>query len=112
MATSTSPSKGSAARTDHRMPNMLHGFTRATRPIRIVAKAAVFFLKVFPMLPSRPLDWVTPRPVVERLRYKTSHGETRIRSLPTVQRRPAPRCCGLLGRGAIRGRSPTSTPLG
>jgi hypothetical protein len=27
------------------------------------------------MLPSRPLNWVTPRPVVERLRYPTSHGD-------------------------------------
>jgi hypothetical protein len=41
---------------------------------RAAAKTAVCLLKVFPMLPSRPLDWVTPRPVVERLRYRTSHG--------------------------------------
>lgn len=41
---------------------------------RAAAKTAVFLLKVFPMLPSRPLNWVTPRPVVERLRYQTSHG--------------------------------------
>jgi hypothetical protein len=26
------------------------------------------------MLPSRPLDWVTSRPVVEYFRYPTSHG--------------------------------------
>jgi hypothetical protein len=32
-------------------------------------------LKVFPMLPSRPVDWVTPRPVVEKVRYGTSHGD-------------------------------------
>src|SRR5581483_4978944 len=38
------------------------------------ARTAVCLLKVFPMLPSRPLDWVTPQPVVERLRYRTSHG--------------------------------------
>lgn len=41
---------------------------------RAAAKTAVFLLKVFPMLPSRPLDWVTPRPVVERFTYPTSHG--------------------------------------
>ncbi|MGH2354615.1 MAG: SRPBCC family protein, partial [Chloroflexota bacterium] len=41
---------------------------------RAAWKTAVCLLKVFPMLPSRPLDWVTPRPVVERLRYRTSHG--------------------------------------
>jgi hypothetical protein len=34
----------------------------------------VCLFKVYPMLPSRPLNWVTPRPVVERLRYLTSHG--------------------------------------
>jgi dienelactone hydrolase len=43
--------------------------------VRAAAKTAVCLLKVFPMLPSRPLDWVTPRPVVERLHYRTSHGD-------------------------------------
>src|SRR5688572_9335139 len=42
--------------------------------LRAAARTAVCLLKVFPMLPSGPLDWVTPRPVVERLRYPTSHG--------------------------------------
>lgn len=41
---------------------------------RAAANTAVFLFKVFPMLPSRPLDWVTPRPVVERLAYETSQG--------------------------------------
>jgi dienelactone hydrolase len=44
-------------------------------PIRAVAKSAVFLLKVFPMLPSRPVDWVTPAPVVGRVRYPTRTGE-------------------------------------
>ncbi len=39
------------------------------------AKTTVCLLKVFPMLPSRPLNWVTPQPVVERLRYRTSQGD-------------------------------------
>lgn len=43
---------------------------------RALAKTAVCLLKVFPMLPSRPIDWVTSRPVVERLGYRTSHGAT------------------------------------
>jgi len=42
---------------------------------RAAAKTAVCLLKLFPMLPSRPLDAVTPCPVVERFRYRTSHGE-------------------------------------
>mgnify|MGYP001105412519 FL=1 len=36
--------------------------------------AAVFFLKVFPMLPSRPVDWVTHPPLIERVRYPTTDG--------------------------------------
>jgi hypothetical protein len=56
------------------MPNILHGFTRATRSIRAVAKAAIFFLKVFPMLPSRPVDWVTKPPLIEKVKYPTRFG--------------------------------------
>ncbi len=51
---------------------------RLTRPVttlRAVFRTAVFLLKVFPMIPSRPVDWVTPAPVVERIRYPSSHGE-------------------------------------
>jgi hypothetical protein len=54
---------------------MIHVFTRATRPIRAAAKTAIFFLKVFPMLPSRPVDWVTRPPVIEKVRYPTRHGQ-------------------------------------
>jgi hypothetical protein len=50
-------------------------FTRATLPIRAAAKAAIFFLKVFPMLPSGLIDWVTKLPVVEKVRYPTRFGE-------------------------------------
>jgi hypothetical protein len=48
--------------------------TRLTTSAGAAAKTAVLLLKVYPMLPSRPLDWVTPRPVVERFRYPTSRG--------------------------------------
>src|SRR5688572_30298073 len=44
---------------------------RATLPIRAAAKAATFFLKVFPMLPSKPIDWVTKPPVVQKVKYPT-----------------------------------------
>ncbi len=47
----------------------------AAARLRAAAKTTVCLLKVFPMLPSRPLNWVTPQPVVERLRYRTSHGD-------------------------------------
>src|SRR6266436_1827894 len=75
MATSTSSPKASTARVDHRLPNMLHVFTRATRSIRAVAKTTIFFLNVFPMLPSGPVDRVTKPPVIERVRYPTRHGQ-------------------------------------
>ena len=45
------------------------------RPIRAAARAAVFFLKVFPMLPSRPVDWVTPLPAIEKVKYPTRTGQ-------------------------------------
>ena len=75
MATSTSRRKVSSARADHQMPDMLHVFTRATRSIRAVAKTTIFFLNVFPMLPSGPVDRVTEPPVIERVRYPTRHGQ-------------------------------------
>ncbi len=50
---------------------MLRPVTR----LRAIARTAVCLFKVFPMLPSRPLNWVTSRPTVERLRYSTSHGD-------------------------------------
>jgi dienelactone hydrolase len=54
---------------------MLHLFARATRPIRAGARAAIFFLKVFPMLPSRPVDWVTKPPVIEKVSYPAHFGQ-------------------------------------
>jgi hypothetical protein len=48
---------------------------RAALALRAVAKSAIFLLKVFPMLPSRPVDWVTASPTVERVRYPARHGQ-------------------------------------
>src|SRR5215204_4982119 len=50
-------------------------FARATLPICASAKAATFFLKVFPMLPSKPIDWVTKSPVVQKVKYPTLTGQ-------------------------------------
>lgn len=75
MPTSSSPARVSSGRIDYRITNMLVPLNRATRPIRAVAKAMVFFLKVFPMLPSGPVDWVTKPPVVQKVRYPTRDGE-------------------------------------
>lgn len=48
--------------------------SEVTQLVRGVGRTAVFLLKVMPMLPSTPIDWVTPRPMVERLRYPTRRG--------------------------------------
>jgi hypothetical protein len=57
------------------MPNMPQAFSRATQPIRAAARAVIFFLKVFPMLPSRPSDWVTKPPAVQKVKYPTHSGQ-------------------------------------
>src|SRR5438874_2065015 len=75
MATSPSLPKVSSVITEHGKPGMIQVFTRATRSIRAVARAAIFFLKVFPMLPSRPVDWVTKAPVIEKVKYPTHSGQ-------------------------------------
>jgi hypothetical protein len=60
-------------------PPIIHRFyrfvRRVTRPVRALAMASVFFLKVFPMLPSRPVDWLTGEPVIEKVTYPTSRGQ-------------------------------------
>lgn len=53
---------------------MIATFTRAVPAVRAAARTAVFFLKVLPMLPSAPVDWVTRRPVVEDVTYPTRLG--------------------------------------
>lgn len=53
---------------------MLQFFTRATYTIRALAKAAIYFFKVFPMLPSGFIDWMTKQPVVEKVVYPTLSG--------------------------------------
>jgi hypothetical protein len=50
---------------------MLRG---APRTLRAALRAGIFTLKVFPMLPSRPVDWITVAPVVDKVRYPTRLG--------------------------------------
>ncbi len=57
------------------MANILRGVRQGMRSTQALWRAVVFVLKLFPMLPSRPVDWVTPRPVVEKARYPTAEGE-------------------------------------
>jgi dienelactone hydrolase len=47
----------------------------ALRRARGAWKTLVFLFEVFPMLPSRPFDLVTPRPVIERVRYRIASGD-------------------------------------
>ncbi|HEX2978824.1 MAG TPA: hypothetical protein VHO48_01050, partial [Anaerolineaceae bacterium] len=51
-----------------------HWIKRPFQSIHTAYKAAVFFLKVFPMLPSRPIDWVTPKPVCVKVKYPSQSG--------------------------------------
>ncbi len=37
-------------------------------------RMTVFLLKVFPMLPSRPVDWCTGKPVIEKVTFPVLHG--------------------------------------
>jgi hypothetical protein len=75
MATSSSPANVTPVSIGYRIPNLRQVFNYATRPIRAVARAAIFLLKIFPMLPSQPVDWVTKPPVIEKVRYPTRFGQ-------------------------------------
>ena len=46
----------------------------AEQALRAAFRTTVFLLKVMPMFPSRAIDWLTPEPVVERVRYPTPDG--------------------------------------
>jgi hypothetical protein len=59
---------------DQQTINMPNVFARSIRTVRAVARTATFFLKVFPMLPSRPVDWVTKTPLVQKVKYPTRSG--------------------------------------
>ena len=71
MAKYASSAKLLRVRIHPRMPTILDLFRRATRPIRAVTKTTIFVLKLFPMLPSRPVDWVTKPPIIEKVKYPT-----------------------------------------
>ena len=75
MAISSSLLKISSARINHSKRNMFHAFNHAIQSLHAVAKTAVFFLKVFPMLPSQPVDWVTKSPVVQKVIYPSRSGQ-------------------------------------
>jgi dienelactone hydrolase len=57
------------------MSNRLLVFPHVIRSIRTVTRVTIFFLKVFPMLPSQPVDWVTRPSVVKKVRYPTRLGQ-------------------------------------
>ena len=42
--------------------------------VRAASRTAVFVLKVLPTLPARPIDWLTPAPIHERVSYPTRRG--------------------------------------
>lgn len=75
MKMSSSPLKFSSSKVDRRAPDVLGFINRPLGSLRTMARTAVFFLKVFPILPSRPVDWVTKAPIVEKIRYPSISGQ-------------------------------------
>jgi len=53
---------------------------------RAVGRSAIFVIRSMPMLPSKPIEWVTRRPLVERLLLSTQAG----RSEADLYRPPSP----------------------
>lgn len=76
MAPSSSRPSVSSEGTPHRMSNRLQIFSHAARPIRTLTRAAIFFLNVFPMLPSRSINWMTRSPIREKVMYSTRSSQT------------------------------------
>jgi hypothetical protein len=54
---------------------MSNPLTNIIRTVRAWTRMAIFLLKVFPMLPSKPVDWFTKKPLVEKVTYPTLHGQ-------------------------------------
>src|SRR5688572_1786918 len=50
------------------------GLVELASLIRAGGRTATFFLKILPALPSAPVDWVTKRPLVERVSYPVRSG--------------------------------------
>jgi dienelactone hydrolase len=57
------------------MADVSRAIRQAMRSAGALCRAVIFVLKLFPMLPSRPVDWITPRPVVEKVSYPRGEGE-------------------------------------
>lgn len=72
-------------------------FKRATRPIRALGKAIVFLFKVFPMLPSRAIDWLTEAPVIEKVSYSSRTGLVEGEVYRPPSEGPHPGMVGCLG---------------
>lgn len=74
MPASVPPARATPVGGDRRIPKQPGPIPRMVRPIRAFSRAVVFFLKVFPMIPSRPIDWVTTTPMVEKGKYPARTG--------------------------------------
>ena len=53
---------------------MSNPLTKFIRTMRAWIRMPIFLLRVSPMLPSKPVDWVTKKPIVEKVTYPTLHG--------------------------------------
>jgi dienelactone hydrolase len=79
------------------MPGQLAILNRISLPFRAFTSATIFFLKLFPMLPSRPVDWVTKPPVVEKVSYPTLQGPVQADLYRPAQDGPHPGIVVCLG---------------
>src|SRR5512146_2087141 len=79
------------------MAGINRSIRQAAISVHALGRALVFVLKLFPMLPSRPVDWVTPRPLVERVRYPKRLGEAEGDLYRPARRGPFPGILVCLG---------------
>lgn len=84
-------------------PNRLAAlFGQTRRASRALLSSLVFFLRMAPMVPSRPIDWVTKAPVIEKLSYCThsGHDEGEVYRPPSGGPHPGiVVSCGVVPRG-------------
>lgn len=48
--------------------------TRSKRFLAAAGRTAIFVVKILPMMPSHPVDWITPKPIRESVQYPSRGG--------------------------------------
>ena len=79
------------------VPALLAWFASWSATVTAAARAAVFLVKVLPMVPSRPVDYLTKRPVVDRVTYPSRLGPVEGDLYRPASSRPVPGIVVCLG---------------